>query len=32
MGSHNHDPPEDLYKAVPVKLEDEIVQKYFKKS
>ena len=30
--SHNHDPPEELYKAVPVKLEDEIVQKYFKNS
>ena len=30
--SHNHDPPEDLYKTVPVKLEYEIVQKYFKGS
>ena len=29
---HNHDPPEELHRAVPVKLEDEIVQKYFKTS
>ena len=30
--SHNHDPPEELHRAVPVKLKDEIVQKYFKTS
>ena len=28
--SHNHEPPEELHKAVPVKLEDQVVQKYFK--
>ena len=28
--SHNHEPPEKLRKAVPVKLEDQVVQKYFK--
>ena len=27
---HNHEPPEELNKAVPVKLEDQVVQKYFK--
>ena len=28
--SHNHEPPVELYKAMPVKLEDRIVQQYFK--